>query len=192
MCMIMWCKHHMVTGVFWPFFLCSPECCIADNFHCLYDHMVTYQVAAPESFVFSNPAEWSKWIQHFEWFRIASGIDKHSEETQVNTIWTTRPKTFFVCSDCQTRMLKSAVLLKPSVNLTLSRSTIIYERVKFNQCKQEEDETVDAFVMALYELAEHCSYGNLHDEMIRDRLVVGSKMQNRHRNYRAHIGKDYY
>ena len=26
---------------------------------------------------------------------------------------------------------------------------------------------------ALHKLAEHCSYGNLHDEMIRDRLVVG-------------------
>ena len=27
--------------------------------------------------------------------------------------------------------------------------------------------------MALYSLAEHCGYGNLHDEMIRDRIVVG-------------------
>jgi len=25
------------------------------------------------------------------------------------------------------------------------------------------------------QLVEHCSYGNLHDEMIRDRLVVGIK-----------------
>ena len=34
-------------------------------------------------------------------------------------------------------------------------------------------ETVDAFITALYELAEHCSYSELHDEMIRDRIVVG-------------------
>ena len=27
--------------------------------------------------------------------------------------------------------------------------------------------------MALHKLAEHCSYGNLRDEMIHDRLVVG-------------------
>ena len=39
--------------------------------------------------------------------------------------------------------------------------------------KQEEGEPVDAFVTDLYALAEHCSFGALHDEMIRERLVVG-------------------
>ena len=39
--------------------------------------------------------------------------------------------------------------------------------------KREEGEPVDAFVTDLYALAEHCSFGALHDEMIRDRLVVG-------------------
>ena len=32
---------------------------------------------------------------------------------------------------------------------------------------------MDSFVTALYGLAEHCDYGGLHDQMIRDRLVVG-------------------
>ena len=27
--------------------------------------------------------------------------------------------------------------------------------------------------MALYELVQHCDYGGMKDEMIRDRLVVG-------------------
>ena len=31
--------------------------------------------------------------------------------------------------------------------------------------KQEEGEPVDAFVTDLYALAEHCSFGALHDEM---------------------------
>ena len=34
-------------------------------------------------------------------------------------------------------------------------------------------ESVDSFVTDLHVLAEHCGYGPLHDEMIRDRLVVG-------------------
>lgn len=38
---------------------------------------------------------------------------------------------------------------------------------------QEENEPVDAFITDLYALAEHCGYGNLHEEMIRDRIVVG-------------------
>ena len=33
---------------------------------------------------------------------------------------------------------------------------------------------MDTFVTALYTLAEYCEYGALHDQMIRDRIVVGS------------------
>ena len=50
---------------------------------------------------------------------------------------------------------------------------IIYERAKFNSRCQEPDEPVETFVTALYNLAEHCGYEALHDEMIRDRIVVG-------------------
>ena len=42
---------------------------------------------------------------------------------------------------------------------------------ELNQIRQDE-ETVDTFVTALYTLAEGCSYGTLHDEMICDRIVV--------------------
>ena len=54
----------------------------------------------------------------------------------------------------------------------VKRRNIIFERAKFNSRKQEQGETVDAFITALYGLAEHCNYGNLHNEMIRDRIVV--------------------
>lgn len=53
------------------------------------------------------------------------------------------------------------------------RRNVIFERAKFNQRHQENGETVDNFITVLYCLAEHCGYGALHDEMIRDRLVVG-------------------
>ena len=58
------------------------------------------------------------------------------------------------------------------------RRNVIFERARFNMRRQEEGEPVDAFITALYSLAEHCGYGALHDEMIRDemirdRIVVG-------------------
>ena len=55
----------------------------------------------------------------------------------------------------------------------VKKRNVIFERAKFNQRKQEEGESVDDFVTALYCLSEHCQYGNLCDEMIRDRIVVG-------------------
>ena len=55
----------------------------------------------------------------------------------------------------------------------VKRRNVIYERARFNQRVQEPGESVDAFITALYGLAEHCGYAGLHDEMIRDRILVG-------------------
>ena len=56
-------------------------------------------------------------------------------------------------------------------NHFVQRRNVIFERV--NRRRQEEGESVDSFITALYTLAEHCGYGELHDEMVRDRIVVG-------------------
>ncbi|XP_071101769.1 uncharacterized protein [Haliotis cracherodii] len=53
------------------------------------------------------------------------------------------------------------------------RRNVIFERAKFNQRVQRDGEPVDSFITDLYSLAENCNYGALHDEMIRDRIVVG-------------------
>jgi len=55
----------------------------------------------------------------------------------------------------------------------VKRCNVIFERAKFNMRRQQDGEPVDAFITALYGLAEHCGYGDLHNEMIRDRIVVG-------------------
>lgn len=39
--------------------------------------------------------------------------------------------------------------------------------------RQREDESVEQFIMTLYQLAENCAYGELKEEMIRDQIVVG-------------------
>ena len=50
---------------------------------------------------------------------------------------------------------------------------VIFERAKFNRRVQGPDETCDSFITSLYCLAEYCSYGSSHDEVIRDLIVVG-------------------
>ena len=49
----------------------------------------------------------------------------------------------------------------------------IFERARFNRRVQNESESVEQFMMDLYRLAESCEYGEMTEEMIRDRLVVG-------------------
>ena len=59
------------------------------------------------------------------------------------------------------------------VNYFNVRRNTIFERARFNLRKQEEGESVDQFITSLYTLAEHCDYGELKDQLIRDRIVVG-------------------
>lgn len=137
----------------------------------------SYQVAPPEQFVFSRPREWPKWIRRFERFRSASGLSEKSQEVQVNTLIYSMGDEAddilrsFELTEAQTK--EYATVKGKFESHFVKRRNVIFERAKFNMRKQEENEPVDAFITDLYVLVEHCSDGNLHDEMIRDRLVVG-------------------
>ena len=50
---------------------------------------------------------------------------------------------------------------------------MIFERACFNARFQSKGELIEQFITALYRLLEHCEYGELKEEMIRDRLIVG-------------------
>ena len=139
--------------------------------------MASYQIAPPERFNFSQPEEWPKWIRRFERFRQASGLNTKGQESQVNTL-------VYAMGDEADDILTSLGLTdeqkkeyetvkdKFEAHFVKRRNTI-FERAKFNQRRQEEGESVDSFITSLYCLAEHCGYGALHNEMIRDRIVVG-------------------
>ena len=141
------------------------------------DMCAAYHVQPPESFTFSSPEEWPKWARRFERFRSASGLSTKGEVVQVNTLLYSMGdeaddilRSFKLSSD----ELKKYDTVKAKFDQHfVKKRNVIFERAKFNMRKQEEGEPVDAFVTDLYALAEHCSFGALHDEMIRDRLVVG-------------------
>ena len=139
--------------------------------------MAMYQMSPPDRFNFAHPEEWSKWIRRFERFRVASGLDAKDDEAQVNTLVYSMGddaddilRSFQLSADdCK----KYDIVKSKFDRYFVKDRNVIYERAKFNQRRQEEGEPVDTFVTALYGLSEHCGYGELHDEMIRDRIVVG-------------------
>ncbi|XP_042072880.1 uncharacterized protein K02A2.6-like [Haplochromis burtoni] len=137
----------------------------------------TFSIQPPEPFDFSKPHEWTRWVRRFERFRQASNLSASSEENQVNTL-------IYCMGDEADDVLRGLKLsdvdqrdyakVRDSFhNFFIVRKNVVYERARFNMRKQEPNETVDAFVTALHALAEHCNYGPLHDELIRDRIVVG-------------------
>ena len=144
--------------------------------------MATYQISPPQSFNFARPDEWPRWIRRFERFREASGLKSKESANQVNTL-------MYCMGDEADDILSSLGLSdddKKSYDTVktkleghfVKRRNIIYERVKFNQRRQEEGESVDSFVTSLHCLAEYCGYEGLKNEMIRDRIVVGLRDAN--------------
>ena len=108
---------------------------------------------------------------------VPSGPELQSEENQVNTfIYTMGDEAQdIVTSLCMTEEeADEYITVKQKLEgHTVVRRNVIFEHAKFNQRQQEKGETVDNFITSLHCLSEHCGYGQLHDEMVQDRLVVG-------------------
>lgn len=137
-----------------------------------------FSIQPTEPFDFSKPHEWTKWIRRFKIFRQASNLTASSEENQVNAFIycmgddaddVLRGLKLSDADQCQNTKVRDGFQSFFAV-----KKNIVYERARFNMRKQEANETVDAFVTALYALAEHCNYGTLHDELVQDRIVVGN------------------
>jgi len=139
--------------------------------------MAALPLQPPASFDFSKPDEWPKWIKRFEQYRIASGIAEESDTRQISTL-------LYCLGDEAEDVLRSTnvteeerkkydKVLQKLNNFFKIRKNVILERAKFNRRCQLPGESVEQYITSLYHLAEHCAYGDLAPEMIRDRLVVG-------------------
>ena len=108
---------------------------------------------------------------------MASGHSTQDDEAQVNTlIYPIGDEADnILCSlTLSTEDRKKYDVVKEKFNGHFVQChDVIFKREKFNMQRQEEGESVDTFITSLYELAEHCGYGNLHNEMTQDRIVVG-------------------
>ncbi|XP_056001795.1 uncharacterized protein LOC125656292 [Ostrea edulis] len=139
--------------------------------------MASYQVQPSENFTFTKPEEWPKWVKRFERFRVVSGLSKKDEAIQVNTLiyaMGNEAEDIFNSFGLNEDDAKKYETVSDKFQAHfVSRRNVIFERAKFNQRKQQEGESADSFITALYTLVEHCEYGQLKDEMIRDRIVVG-------------------
>ena len=54
------------------------------------------------------------------------------------------------------------------------KRNVIYERYIFHTTQQEPNETISEYVTKLRRLAASCDFGTLKEDMIRDRIVIGT------------------
>jgi hypothetical protein len=134
-------------------------------------------IPAPQTFSF-DAAKWPEWKKRFERFRIASDLaSKPGARQAAMLIYCMGPQAeeihaSFTYEDGESENNFSLVMSKFDTHFVV-RKNIIYERAKFNTRRQELKETADQFIIALHTLADRCAFGDLREELIRDRLVVG-------------------
>ncbi|XP_011859611.1 PREDICTED: uncharacterized protein LOC105557076 [Vollenhovia emeryi] len=137
----------------------------------------SYNIAAPETFDFNSPSDWPRWRRRFERFRLASKLNTLTEEEQVNTL------IYLMGEKADEIMITFALTAAEEKNYNTimqrfeghfsPKTNVIYERARFHTRIQNPGESACDFVTALHNLASKCNYGNLKDEFIRDRIVVG-------------------
>ena len=139
--------------------------------------MAEIRLQPPEPFNFRTPDDWPRWKRQFLQFQEASGLNGSEETKQIST--------FLYCLGEEAEAVLSSTNATADDRKEFSRGldkfdscfkvrkNVIYERARFNRRNQQSGEPAEQYIMALYDLAEHCNYGDMRDEMIRDRLVVG-------------------
>ena len=55
------------------------------------------------------------------------------------------------------------------------KSSVILKRFKFNLRCQQSGETIPSYLAELKRLSEHCEFGTNLNEMLRDRIVCGTR-----------------
>ena len=133
----------------------------------------------PNPFDFKQPDEWSRWKRRFEQFRSASGLSGQDQARQVSTLlYSLGDEAEDVLTStnitAEGRTAYDTVVAKFDEYFKVRRN-VIFERARFNRRCQRDDESAEQYITTLYSLIETCEYGNLKEEMLRDRLVVGIK-----------------
>ena len=139
--------------------------------------MAQIQLPPPDRFNFRNPDDWPRWRRRFQQFREASGLSGETAAKQISTL------LYCLGEEAESILASTNATAddRNDFNRTIGkfddyfkvRKNVIYERARFNRRNQQSGETAENYIVALYELAEHCDYGDMTEELIRDRLVVG-------------------
>ena len=141
--------------------------------------MASIRLQPPNPFSFKNPDDWPKWKRRFAQFRSASGLAEQDEGRQVSTL------LYCLGEDAEDVLTSTNITTEDrrSYNAVIAkydeyfqvRRNVIFERARFNRRCQREGESAEEYITVLYSYVETCAYGNLKEEMLRDRLVVGIK-----------------
>ena len=127
---------------------------------------------------FSGEAE--DWLAHTE------RLDQYFITNDVTTGAKKRAILLSICRTSTYKLIRSLVspqkpsevaydeLIQKVLDYYKPRRSVTFERFKFNTRYRHSDESITKFIAELRLLSEFCDFGDMLDDMIRDRLVCGT------------------
>lgn len=120
---------------------------------------------------------WKEWLQQYNWYGIATQIDKKSKEVQAATFMMVigeEASCIFNTFGLSEEEQKDVEIIKQKFQeYFMPRENEIYERYQFNKIKQVEGQSFDEFLTIIKTQAARCNYGTLQETLIRDKIVIG-------------------
>ena len=127
----------------------------------------------------SNLAKtWKSWKQLWDAYETVTGLNEKDSKLRV--------ATFVTCIGPDALDIHNGLpfqndeekgdmnkILELWNSYCIGETNIIYERYKFNNRNQDLNESIDTYASALRALASTCDFGELKDQLIRDRIVCG-------------------
>ena len=125
------------------------------------------------------PTNWKMFREAYEDYLVATGLDKKDKKIQVATLKTLMgtecKKILKRLQLTEVKMEDPQTILDALQDHFVPVRNILYERYISHNTEQQAHETIDQYLIKLRRLAESCQFGNLEDEMVRHRLVLGCK-----------------
>ena len=143
--------------------------------------MANCQLPPPDPMVCAGnvAANWKAFKEAFNDFATATELTAKDDAIQAATLKTVMGRE---CRQILSRLeLTDEDKKKPNKILEKLEEyfaptwNILYERYLFHSAQQQQNETIDQYMIRLRHLAECCKFGALNDEMLRDCLVLGCR-----------------
>ena len=136
-------------------------------------------VPAPMSIKGDTKGNWKFFRSQYSNYEIATGLDGKDDNIRVATLLTIMGKD---CYQIYESLPLSADDRKKVKNILdgleahfQPATNVIYERYVFNTSDQSPNESFDDYLCRLREMSKTCEFETFHNQMIRDRIVIGTK-----------------
>lgn len=149
----------------------------------------SYHVKPPEEFDFKEPLMWKPWINRFNMFRVATGLNSKPASQQINML--------LYCMGKEADDLLTSLgvgekdwetyekIIEKFNSYFMTKKNIFYQRTLFIQNNQKPDEKIDSYINDLYKMAEKCEWScqqcksrSYFEDMIMLKLVTGISDKN--------------